>query len=80
MPSGILKKASRLLRDGINRWANIIAGIITILYVVGGGSWDKTSYLVFGTIEVVAMLSVIRSAWRWPVPAKTNAAPSLAKS
>ena len=69
---------SRILQDGINRWANIIAGVITILYVVGGGSWDQTSYMVFGTIEVVAMLSVIWSAWRWPAPVKTQVVPGFA--
>lgn len=71
---------SRLLRDGVNRWANVIAGIITLVYVVGGGSWDKPSYLVFGAIEVAALLVVLWSAWRWPVAAGTKTAPSLAKS
>lgn len=29
---------SRLLNYRLNRWANLIAGAITILFVVGGGS------------------------------------------
>ncbi|WP_407946141.1 DUF6326 family protein [Paenibacillus athensensis] len=29
---------SRFLKQGIHRWANIIAGAFTILYVIGGGS------------------------------------------
>ena len=70
---------SRLLREDINRWANIIAGVITMVYVIAGGSWGTVSYIIFGTIEIVAMLTVIWSAWRWLVPAKT-ATPSLAKS
>lgn len=57
---------SRLLRYGVNRWANIVVAAITILYVTGGGNWDKTSYIVFATIEIVALLYIIWSAWKWP--------------
>lgn len=71
---------SRLLQDGINRRANIIAGIVTLVYVVGGGSWDKPSYIVFGTIEVLALFAVIWSTWRWLLSARTTTAPGLAKS
>jgi Family of unknown function (DUF6326) len=55
---------SRLLKYKINRWANVIASVITILYVVGGGKTDL-SYLFFATIEVVCMLFIAWSAWNW---------------
>jgi hypothetical protein len=58
---------SRALKHGINRWANIIAGIITIAFVVGGG--DSTPhYLFIATMEVVAMLLIVWFAWRWRNP------------
>ena len=59
---------SRLLNYNLNRWANIIAGVITILYVTGGGNWDRASYMVFAAIEIVAMVFIIWTAWKWRVP------------
>lgn len=57
---------SRLLNNQrVNRWANIVAGTLTLLYITGGGSWDKTSYIVFVSIEIVGLLSIIWSAWKW---------------
>jgi Family of unknown function (DUF6326) len=55
---------SRWLKYRANRWANIIAGLITILYVIGGGSVNVT-YIFFATIEVVCMLFIVWYAWKW---------------
>jgi lipoprotein signal peptidase len=55
---------SQWLKYRANRWANIIAGIITILWVIGGGSGNVT-YIFFATIEVVCMLLIVWYAWRW---------------
>lgn len=59
---------SRVLKYGIDRWANIVASIITILFVIGGGS-AYLSYLFFATVEVAGMLLIIWYAWNWPKPA-----------
>lgn len=58
---------SRILKYRANRWANIVAGVITILFVIGGGS-SYLSYIFFATIEVACMLLIIWYAWRWPNP------------
>ena len=58
---------SRVLRYRANRWANIIAGIITILFVAGLGTTDL-SYLFFATVEVLCMLLIIWTAWKWNSP------------
>jgi Sec-independent protein secretion pathway component TatC len=42
---------SRVLRYRANRLANIAAGVITILFVIGGGS-TYLSYMFFATMEV----------------------------
>lgn len=55
---------SRQLRYTFNRWANIIAAIITILFVIGGGAW-YLHYLFFATVEVICMALIIWHAWRW---------------
>jgi asparagine N-glycosylation enzyme membrane subunit Stt3 len=56
---------SWVLPHHLNRWANIIASIITILFVIGGGS-TTLSYIFFATIEVACMLLIIWYAWTWP--------------
>jgi hypothetical protein len=55
---------SRVLKYRANRWANIIAGAITILWVIGGGN-TSVSYIFFATIEVVCMLLIVWYAWKW---------------
>ena len=56
---------SRWFRRDVNRWLNIVASVLTLLYVLGGGSWENTSYVVFASLEVVAMLGIIWLAWNW---------------
>lgn len=55
---------SRQLRYTVNRWANIIAAIITIFFVIGGGAW-YLHYLFFATVEVICMLLITWYAWKW---------------
>lgn len=55
---------SRVLKYRANRWANIVASMITILFVIGGGS-TYLSYIFFATMEVVCMLLIIWYAWKW---------------
>ena len=58
---------SRVLKYKLNRWVNIIASIITIVFVVGGGS-TYPHYLFIATIEIVCMLLIIWYAWKWTNP------------
>ena len=58
---------SRVLRYGLNRWANIITSILTIAFVVGGGS-SYPHYLFIAAVEVVCLLLIIWFAWRWRNP------------
>ena len=55
---------SRILKYKANRWANIIVGIMTILFVVGGGS-PYPHYIFIATIEVLCLLLIIGLAWKW---------------
>ena len=56
---------SRWLHRAVNRWLNIVASLLTLLYVLGGGNWESTSYVVFVSLEVAAMLGIIWLAWNW---------------
>ena len=58
---------SRVLKYGVNRWANIIAAIITIVFVVRGGS-SYPHYIFIAAIEVVCLLLIIWNAWKWSDP------------
>src|SRR5262245_11329554 len=44
---------SRVMPYKINRWANIIAAVVTIAFVIGGGS-TMPHYLFIAAIEVAA--------------------------
>lgn len=54
---------SRVLKNKTNRWANIIASVITIIFVIGGGSL-ALHYIFFATIEVIILLLIITYAWK----------------
>jgi len=54
---------SRVLKGKANKIANIAAGVITILFVVAGGLLN-VAYIFFATMEVAAMLWIIRLAWQ----------------
>jgi len=58
---------SRVLNYQINRWANIITAVITIVFVVGGGS-TYPHYLFIAAVEIICLLLIIWFAWKWPNP------------
>lgn len=55
---------SRVLKHGANRWANIIVGLITIVFVVGPGA-AYPHYVFIAAVEVVCLLLIIWNAWKW---------------
>ena len=58
---------SRVLKYKVNRWANIITSVITIAFVVGGGS-PYPHYIFIATIEIVCLLLIVWYAWKWSNP------------
>ena len=58
---------SRLLPYRANRWTNIIAAIVTLLFEINNGTTDldDTFHMV---IEIAALSFIIWSAWRWRNP------------
>ncbi|MFW9908581.1 MAG: DUF6326 family protein [Candidatus Thorarchaeota archaeon] len=55
---------STMLQYKLNRIANFIAVAFTIFFIVGLGSASLVYYF-FMTIEVLAMLLIAWSAWKW---------------
>jgi hypothetical protein len=80
IPIGMIVVSRLMNNPRVNRWANIGAGVLTLLYITGGGSWDKTSYIVFASIEIVGLLAIIWAAWKWSAPTLANAVFSPAES
>jgi hypothetical protein len=60
---------SRFLNYKINRWANLIAAPLTIIFIIGGGS-TSPHYLFFAAVEVLSLLLIIWLAWKWASPEK----------
>lgn len=55
---------SRVLRYEINRWVNIVAGIVTIAYIwVGMTTYPH--YIVIATVETLCLLLIVWFAWTW---------------
>jgi hypothetical protein len=71
---------SRILNYRANRWANLIAAPLAILWVVvpalmpSLGESTPISYMFFATIEVITMTIIFRLAWTWPQPKMKQAA------
>jgi hypothetical protein len=55
---------ARILPYKTNRLLNIIAGVFTILYVISGGIL-LPHYLIFASIEVIAVIIIIVKSWKW---------------
>ncbi len=55
---------SRVLKYGVNRWVNIIAGIFTIAYIWGGAA-SYPHYIFIATIETFCLLLIIWNTWKW---------------
>lgn len=58
---------SRVLKYGVNRWANIIVSLITIAFIIGGGA-SYPHYIFIASVEVACLLLIVWFAWRWRVP------------
>jgi hypothetical protein len=55
---------SRVLKHGINRWLNIIVGIVTIAYIWGGAALYP-HYIFIASVETSCLLLIIGFAWMW---------------
>lgn len=63
---------SRILKYGVNRWANMIVGVIHTAAVLSSMFVGTPSlyYTFFGTIEIVCTSLIVWYAWKWVTPEK----------
>ena len=55
---------SRVLTYKWNRLSNIVAGILTIIYIIGPGD-TSVHYLICAGVEVLILLIIMVNAWKW---------------
>ncbi|MBL4811017.1 MAG: hypothetical protein JKX69_01360 [Rhodobacteraceae bacterium] len=55
---------SRVLSQSTNRIVNLVAVVITLAFVIGGGSL-KPHYIFFASFEVIALLYIGYLSWKW---------------
>ncbi|WKZ35060.1 MAG: DUF6326 family protein [Anaerolineales bacterium] len=55
---------SRVLKYGLNRWVNIVVGIVTIAYIWGGMA-SYPHYVFIATVETLCLLLIVWFAWTW---------------
>lgn len=55
---------SRVLKYGVNRWVNIVVGIVTIAYIWGGAA-SYPHYIFIATVETLCLLLIVWFAWTW---------------
>lgn len=55
---------SRVLKYEINRWVNIVVGIVNIAYIWGGMT-TYPHYIFIATVETLCLLLIVWFAWKW---------------
>jgi hypothetical protein len=55
---------SRVLKYGINRWANIVVSIVIIAYIWGGAA-AYPHYIFIASVETLCLLLIVGFAWTW---------------
>jgi hypothetical protein len=63
---------SRVLKYGVNRWANMVAGVIhtaLVTWSMTGEAAPAPFSVLFAAIEVACTLFIIWYAWTWRNPA-----------
>ena len=65
LPIGMIV-LSRVLKIRVNRWANIIVGIFTVLIVAVNNTAPDLDDLLFAAVEVISLVAIIWLAWKWP--------------
>jgi len=61
---------SRVLKNKINRWINMITSAVCIPLIITGVT--DLDDIIFATIEILALLAIICIAWKWPKQEEWN--------
>ena len=65
-----------LLPHGINRWANIVVGLLTMAMIVTMNLKPDLDNVFFMNIQLIALIAIIGIAWQWRTPQGGDAIPT----
>ncbi len=57
---------SLTVKPNVNRWVNIIVGILQIIFVLTGILSPNIFFIFASCVEIILLLLIIRYAWTWP--------------
>jgi len=69
LPAALMVVLTLLLTPRVNRIANIVVSLVYLITVIGsciGETW--VYYLLASLIEVILLVAIARTAWKWPPP------------
>ena len=69
MIPAVMAFLSLTLKPKVNRWANIILGVLYTFVNIGnliGETW--VYYILFGAVELVLTFLIVWVAWKWRTP------------
>jgi len=61
-----------LLAHGVNRWVNIGVGLLTMVMIVAMNLQPDLDNVFFMGIQLIALIGILRIAWRWRTPEWTD--------
>ncbi len=61
-----------LLPHGINRWANIGVGLLTMVMIIAMNLKPDLDNVFFMGIQLIALIGILGIAWRWRTPEWTD--------
>ena len=64
------------LPHGINRWANIVVGLLTMAMIVAMNLEPDLDNVFFMGIQLIALITIVGIAWQWRTSQRTDAIPS----
>lgn len=62
-----------LLPHGINRWANIVVGLLTMVMIVTLNLKPDLDNVFFMGIQLIALTAIVGIAWQWRASQRTDA-------
>lgn len=61
-----------LLPHGMNRWANIGVGLLTMAMIVAMNINPDLDNVFFMSIQLIALIAIVGIAWQWRPPQRTE--------
>ena len=61
-----------LLPHGMNRWANIGVGLLTMAMIVAMNLKPDLDNVFFMGIQLIALIAIVGIAWRWQARERTD--------